>query len=274
MASDRIEIHKLEIFARHGVFKQENDLGQKFYISAVLFMNTRKAAVHDDIRQSVNYAQVCENLTQWMQEKNCRLIETAAELCADMLLRTYPVLEGVILDLEKPAAPMPYHTDTVLVHIERRRHRVYLSFGSNIGNREKTIERALDLIRNHKDMRLVRVSSLLETKAYGKEDQPDFLNGALLLETWLSPEDLLNELHIIENVLGRKRDIHWGPRTIDLDIIFYDREIIDTPELHIPHIDMENRLFVLQPLSELCGWYRHPLLNQTVDQLLGQLQNN
>ncbi len=272
MTSDRIEIHKLEIFARHGVYKQENDLGQKFYISVQLSVNTGRAATDDDIHQSVNYAQVCENLTGWMQEKSYKLIETAAEHCARMLLNTYPEVEGVVLDLEKPAAPMPYHTDTVLVHIERRRHQVFLSFGSNIGDREATIGKALGMIRDHEDMKLVCVSSLIETKAYGKEDQPDFLNGALLLETWLGPEDLLDELHKIEAALGRERKVHWGPRTIDLDIIFYDHEIIDTPDLHIPHIDMANRLFVLRPLMQIGGWYRHPVLNMTVEQLLGQLQ--
>ena len=85
-------------------------------------------------------------------------------------------------------------------------------------------------------------------------------------------DELLDRLHDLEKAADRKRIIHWGPRTLDLDILFYDNEIIDTEDLHIPHIDMENRDFVLKPMVEIAPYYRHPILNQTMEQLLNKLE--
>ena len=98
------------------------------------------------------------------------------------------------------------------------------------------------------------------------------MNGALKLRTLLTPEELLDRLHELEQAAHRERIVHWGPRTLDLDILLYDQMIIDTPVLHVPHIDMENRDFVLIPLTELAPYYRHPVLNKTILQLLKELQ--
>ena len=107
--------------------------------------------------------------------------------------------------------------------------------------------------------------------AYGYTEQPAFLNGAIELETLFTPQELLIVIHKIEAELGRERVIHWGPRTIDLDIVFYDDEIVAESELIIPHIDMQNRLFVLEPLYMLCPGKVHPVLHKTVAQLRQEL---
>ena len=115
------------------------------------------------------------------------------------------------------------------------------------------------------------MSKYLVTEPYGGVEQDEFLNGVLRLRTLLTPEELLDRLHELEAEANRERLIHWGPRTLDLDILFYDNEIIDTPDLHIPHIDMQNRDFVLKPMDEIAPHYRHPVLNKTIHQLLDEL---
>lgn len=94
------------------------------------------------------------------------------------------------------------------------------------------------------------------------------MNGVMEIDTLWSPEELLEQLHEIEAAAERKREIHWGPRTLDLDILFYDKEIVETKDLQIPHVDMHNRYFVLKPLSELAPYFRHPTLGKTVSELL------
>ena len=102
-------------------------------------------------------------------------------------------------------------------------------------------------------------------------DQDEFLNGALKLRTLLTPHELLERLHEIEREAKRERVIRWGPRTLDLDILLYDSEILDDEELHIPHIEMHKRDFVLKPLAQIAPYARHPVYNRTVQELLEAL---
>ena len=140
------------------------------------------------------------------------------------------------------------------------------------GDRQMNLAAAIRLLEAVPDIQVTKRSPLYETAPYGYTDQPPFLNGCIGIETLYTPEELLRVLHEIEHKLGRKREIHWGPRTLDLDILFYDDLILDTPDLHIPHADMANREFVLQPLSDIAGDFRHPVINETVNALLAALK--
>lgn len=147
---------------------------------------------------------------------------------------------------------------------------VYIAFGSNIGDRGAAIEEALNLIEQN-EMKIVKRSKIYETEPYGYVDQPSFLNGAVEVETNLSCRDVLERLLSIENQIGRVREFKWGPRIIDLDIIFYNNEIYDEEDLKVPHPDMQSRDFVLKPLNDLCPDYVHPILGKTIRELLGEL---
>jgi 2-amino-4-hydroxy-6-hydroxymethyldihydropteridine diphosphokinase len=128
----------------------------------------------------------------------------------------------------------------------------YIGLGSNLGDREATIRRALELLSAGDDIEVTAVSSLEETDPVGYEDQPRFLNGAAALRTELPPRELLERLFDVERQLGRIRTgPRFGPRTIDLDLLLYGQESIDEPGLRIPHPRLAERRFVLEPLVEL-----------------------
>jgi 2-amino-4-hydroxy-6-hydroxymethyldihydropteridine diphosphokinase len=141
-----------------------------------------------------------------------------------------------------------------------------IAIGSNVGDRYSYLKQAVDKIQSLGNVE--QVAPLYETSAYGFTDQPDFLNSALLLRTMVTPRTLLHELKAIEDQLGRKQRIRWGPREIDLDIIFYDDLQMQSHELSIPHPDFHNRRFVLEPLSEIAPEWKSPTDGRTVVQLL------
>ena len=172
------------------------------------------------------------------------------------------------LELKKPDAPIPLPFESVSVRIKRFWHTAYIALGSNMGDKKKYLEDALTEIKKNKEIRLLSTASFLETEPYGGVEQDNFLNSVCCLETLLSPQGLLDELHRIEQLAGRKREIHWGPRTLDLDIIYYEDRIMATDTLVIPHPDMENRVFVLKPLGEIAPYYRHPVTGRTTLQML------
>ncbi|RHW61366.1 2-amino-4-hydroxy-6-hydroxymethyldihydropteridine diphosphokinase [Clostridium botulinum] len=150
-------------------------------------------------------------------------------------------------------------------------HTAYVAFGSNIGEKENYIKKALEKIEERK-MKIIKVSPIYETEPYGVLDQDSFLNGVVKIETNLTPEDLIGELLNIEEQLDRVRERRWGPRTIDLDIIFYDDLIINEKDLVIPHKDMENREFVLKPLCDIDENFIHPVLKKSVRELYDRLK--
>jgi len=129
--------------------------------------------------------------------------------------------------------------------------QVFLSIGSNIGDRHFYLEEAINLLIKNPEIALEKRSSIYETEPYGYKEQAKFLNMVIELTTTLSPSQLLELIQKIEKELGRERVIHWGPRTVDLDILLYDNLELDTEVLKIPHPFMKKRLFVLLPLSEI-----------------------
>ncbi|MGG3282940.1 2-amino-4-hydroxy-6-hydroxymethyldihydropteridine diphosphokinase [Paenibacillus solani] len=126
-----------------------------------------------------------------------------------------------------------------------------IGLGSNVGSRKEYLFRAIELLNDHPQIMINKISSIYETEPVGMKNQPWFLNMVVKLETTLDVYELFNYLNKIENTMGRTRNIRWGPRTIDLDLLLYGDMIVDTPELIIPHPRIEERLFVLIPLMEV-----------------------
>lgn len=264
---DRITIRNLVVFAKHGVFPEENVLGQKFVISAVLYTSIRKAGLTDELAFSVNYGEVSHFMESFVAGHTWKLLESVAENLARALLLTFPQVEQVDLEIQKPWAPIGLPLDTVSVAVSRRWHRAYIALGSNLGDKKGYLDLAVKRLRERENCIVQAVSDYVVTAPYGGVEQDDFLNGALELRTTLEPEELLEALHEIEQEANRVREIRWGPRTLDLDILLYDDLVLDTPELHIPHIEMHLRDFVLIPMAQIAPWKRHPLLGKTMTEL-------
>ncbi|KAA9339129.1 2-amino-4-hydroxy-6-hydroxymethyldihydropteridine diphosphokinase [Hymenobacter busanensis] len=146
-------------------------------------------------------------------------------------------------------------------------HTAYLLLGSNLGDRVATLHRALVALAEQAG-KIVAVSSVYETAAWGFEAQPAFLNQAVQFSTALSPEALLGACQQVEQEAGREREELWGPRTLDVDILLYDEVVLDQPRLVLPHPRLPNRRFALVPLADLAPNVMHPTLNQSVQQLL------
>lgn len=268
---DYIEITGLKIYAYHGVLSEEKEKGQDFYVNARLYYDMAPAAEEDNLEKAINYAECCQLITTIFLEKKCDLIETVCEEICGRLLLTYNRLEKVEVQLCKPHAPIGLPFSNVSVNMMRQWHKVYLAVGSNMGDKRAFIEEGIRELAEHPLIRLGTVSDFMETAPYGGVEQDNFLNGCLEIKTLLTPEQLLEFLHEVEAHANRERIVRWGPRTLDLDIIFYDKEVYESETLIIPHIDMENRQFVLEPLNQICSNFRHPVLGKTVSQLLKAL---
>ena len=146
---------------------------------------------------------------------------------------------------------------------------VYLSLGSNLGQRQEQLRAAID--RLSRVGRVTSVSSFYETQPVGVTDQAWFLNCAVALETGKSPQQLLQETLAIERDMGRERTRKKGPRKIDVDVLLFGEQVIDSPQLTIPHPAMHLRRFVLEPLAEIAPEVRHPLLQKRIRELLAEL---
>ncbi len=269
--SDEIRIRGLRIFAHHGVFEEETRLGQMFVVNATLYTSTRQGGLADALEQTISYADVCVFLTEYLQKNTWKLLEAAVEHACRALLLKFPLINEVELELMKPSAPIPLPFDSVSVRVRRGWHRAFVALGSNMGDKQGYLNGAVDALRADKCVRVKQVSAYRVTAPYGGVEQDDFLNAAMEIETLYDPQELLDALHVIEQAARRERLVHWGPRTLDLDILFYDDLVQDDPALILPHPDLHNRDFVLGPMAELAPNFVHPVLNKTMKQLLNEL---
>jgi len=151
-------------------------------------------------------------------------------------------------------------------------HSVYISTGSNLGNREGFLSKAEEELSAHAG-NIEAASQIIETAPWGNTDQPQFLNRVLQIKTQLPPLFLMECLLDIEKRMGRNRGEKWEPRIIDLDILFFDNQIIIEPGLSVPHPYLHEREFVLRPMVELAPAFVHPVLNKTMSELLQELNN-
>ena len=152
-------------------------------------------------------------------------------------------------------------------------HHAYIGLGSNLGNRLEGCRNAIEALATLPTCSVLQTSSFYETTPVGLVEQPAFINGVVLLETAKDAPWLLRQMLAIENTFGRIRTLKWGPRSIDLDLLFFDDLIIDLPELSVPHPLLHERCFVLEPLNEIAPDFRHPCLEKTVAELLDNLED-
>ena len=242
----------MEFEGHTGCFDFEKKDGQKFIVSLDLFVDRIRGCYTDDLADTVDYSNIYEVTKETVTGDDGNLIERLAQKIADAVLEADKRILKVRVNVSKPEAPVKGIFETMEVTIERNRKEfVIVSLGSNMGDREANIlaaEKALQAIDGNEGFKF---ASIYETEPVGLEDQPYFLNTCVGFYTDIEPFELLDKIHVIENDLLRTREVHWGPRTIDIDIISYGDRVIMKPELTIPHPRWNVRSFVTVPLREI-----------------------
>lgn len=271
---DEIIISGLKVFAWHGVYEEEREKGQNFIINAKLLLDTAAAGNSDSLEDSVDYGKVSLFIDEFMRINQFNLLETIVNRLARKILVKFPMVESVILEVAKPEAPIPVPLDNVSVRVERSWHRAYIASGSNMGDSEDLIRSAMENLDADENCRVLRKSKMYRSKPYGGIAQDDYFNNVFCLDTLYSPLELLFRLQEEEKEAGRERTVRWGPRTLDLDIIYYDDLILERDHLRIPHLEMSKRDFVLLPLSEIAPYKRHPILGMTTLEMLGKIRES
>ncbi len=269
---DKVLIKDYEVVCCHGVNTEEKEIPQRFLISLKISTDLLEAAKTDDVDRTVSYSAVCK-LIKSSFEKNCfNLLERLAYTTAREILLKFPQADAVEITVKKPDAPMKGVFEYVGVTTTLCRHTAYLSLGSNLGDKQAYLDLAIEGLKKDTNICDVVESRRYATTPYGGVADNKFINSAVKISTLYSAEELLNVLHDIEEKGGRERIERWGNRTLDIDIVFFDEEVISTFFLAVPHPDMQKRLFVLEPLCELCPNYLHPILKKRIFELLDNLK--
>lgn len=264
---DYIAIKNLEVFSKHDVFDEVNRFAKKYSINAKVYLDTKEAGIYDELDKTLDYSKVCHFMSAFMRGHNFNLLEAYADRLSTDLLIEYPLIQSIELEIRKLWAPIGLPIEEVSVSVERGWHKVFLSLGSNMADRERYLKEAMFYMENNETIRIKRESKIIETEPYGMVDQDKFLNSAIEISTLMSPMELLTYVKNLERMAGRIKTEHWGPRPLDIDILFYDDIVMDSEMLTIPHADLHNRAFVLDPMMEIAPYVRHPGLNKTIKEM-------
>ena len=268
---DKIHIKDLEIIGFHGAIPEEKVLGQKFVLSFELDVDLRQAGKNDDLTKTVHYGELAQKVEEEFTKTSYDLIEKAAEEICEFVLLNYPLVKKVKLLLKKPWAPTRKHVEYVAVEIERKWNKVYIAAGSNLGDKEETLKEAIYIIDKRKDCVVTKVSNFYTTDPVGYEDQDQFVNCVFEINTLQTPSELMDTLLEVEKDFKRDRIIRWGPRTLDLDIIFYNDIISYDEHILIPHPRAHERQFVMKPMCDINPYYVHPIYRKRVMDISSEL---
>jgi dihydroneopterin aldolase/2-amino-4-hydroxy-6-hydroxymethyldihydropteridine diphosphokinase len=262
---DRIEIHGLRVMTVVGVLSHEREAPQPLRIDLSLEVDLRDAGRSDELGDTANYGAVTERVAALVREAKDLLLERLAHRVAEAAL-AFDRVDAVEVTVTKLRPPIPEDVEATAVQIRRTRvdaeaaphsvHRAYVALGSNLGDREAFLRFAIAELGD-----VVAQSQVFETDPVGgPEGQGAYLNMVVVVETSLDPFAMMRRCQRIEAAAHRQRVVHWGPRTLDVDLLIYDDVRIDSPELVVPHPRFAERRFVLAPLAEVApqrcpaGW--------------------
>jgi dihydroneopterin aldolase / 2-amino-4-hydroxy-6-hydroxymethyldihydropteridine diphosphokinase len=249
--TDQIVLKGISARGFHGVLDFEKRDGQMFVVDVTMHVDLAAAGASDNLADTVNYAEVAGDIVALIEGESLDLVEALASRIVDRVLAR-PLVEAVEVVVHKPEAPVGHPFTDVQVRVSRERQTpVVIAMGSNIGDSVETLHDAAIALYGLIDN--IDVSAVVETDPVGGPDQPAYLNAVVTGTTHLAPTSLLAGLHDIERVHGRTREVHWGPRTLDLDLIQYGDPVFDTDirmdgqNLTLPHPRAHERAFVLVP---------------------------
>ena len=253
--TDRIHLRGVEAFGYHGVLPDEKRDGQPFVVDVVMELDLATAGGSDALDDTVSYAEIAGEVVARITGPSFDLIERLAEVVADDVLR-HQLVDAATVTVHKPQAPVGHPFTDVAVEVHRTRGvPVVVALGANLGDARATLESAVHAVAGLPGMRVRAVSPLVETDPVGGPEQPAYLNAVLVGDTTLDPDDLLRRLHEIEADHGRTREVRWGARTLDLDLIQVGTPASgsevrrEEPALTLPHPRAHERGFVLVPWS-------------------------
>jgi len=258
----KILIKDLVLYGYHGVREQEKEQGQDFMFNISIYIRGSGLKNSDSLQHTLSYSDVIREVKKINEGQRFDLLETLSRVTADRIINMSDVVEKVDIRIEKPHPPIDEKLGSVGVEysvsrMDRQVHRengetVFISLGSNMGDRKRNIERALEGLERDPRVDIVKTSSLYETGPMYVQDQEDFYNMVALLKVGLDPFSLLGLIKGIEHDMGRKAgEKRYGPRPIDIDILYFGDRRLHSDILEIPHPGIKERKFVLLPLEEV-----------------------
>jgi dihydroneopterin aldolase / 2-amino-4-hydroxy-6-hydroxymethyldihydropteridine diphosphokinase len=255
---DLVTLRGVTAYGYHGVFDVERREGQEFVVDVEMGVDLGPAAATDELHRTVHYGEVAATVVEVVEGPPCDLIEKVAGLVADRVLATQPLVETVSVTVHKPQAPVGVPFGDVAVSIRRTRDvPVVIALGANLEDPVRTVQEAGRRLHRVRGLRRVRLSRLYGTDPVGGPQQPDYVNAVAVGRTRLTAGSLLAALHDIEADFGRTREVRWGARTLDLDLIQWGDPAAGTdlvsedPELVLPHPRAHQRAFVLVPWAQV-----------------------